>query len=346
MARVVTTLDQEHPVDLDVLSTHWRLALNAAQDALSAARASSSSLHFPASELRARSNQLAGERKATARLLEETARVEHVLLHHPLLARRATTSLLGLPHDTLACVFDLDGVLTASATIHAAAWEEALDEFLSRRVDETGERFAPFKPFDRAHDYYEHIHGKPRVEGVHAFLATRGIRLPEGNPDDPAGAETVYGLANRKNEALLDRLEQEGVTAYAGSQLYLEDAREAGLHCAVVSASANTGAILEHAGLAELVDACVDGNTISSEELRSKPEPDTLLAACRLLQVAPEHAAAFETTLAGVAAARAAGFGLVIGVDRRGRAEMLPPHGADRVVTDLATLLDHSLGPR
>ncbi len=341
----MTTPYREAQVDLDALSAHWRLALNAAQDALVAARASSGSLHFPASELRERATELAREREATARLLDETARVEHVLLHHPLLVRRATNSLLGLPRGVLACVFDLDGVLTASATIHAAAWAEALDEFLSRRVDQTGERFAPFKPFDRAHDYDEHIHGKPRLEGVHAFLASRGIRLPEGNPDDPAGKETVYGLANRKNEALRDRLEQEGVTAYAGSQLYLEDVHDAGLHCAVVSASANTSSILEQAGLTSLIDVCVDGNTISSERLRSKPEPDTLLAACRLLRVAPEQAAAFETTPAGVAAARAAGFGYVLGVDRRGGAEMLPPQGADHVVTDLATLLDHSLAP-
>ncbi len=240
----------------------------------------------------------------------------------------------------LACVFDLDGVLTPSASIHAAAWAVTFDELLARRVEATGERFAPFRPFNRDTDYAEHIHGKPRLEGVAAFLASRGIRLAEGHPDDPPGDATVYGLANRKNELLLERLDREGVTAFAGTQEYLEEARGAGLLLAVVSASANTDKILERAGLAALIDERVDGNTIRSEHLQSKPAPDTLFAACSRLGVEPGRAAAFETTPVGVAAARAAGFGLVIGVDRRGRADMLPPHGADRVVTDLSALLE------
>ena len=331
---------REPPVTLDAISAHWRIAFDTAQDALLAARACSRLLQFSDHELGERASRLTGERKSTARLLDEVAREERVFLQHRLSTPRARRRMLGLPEDVVACVFDLDGVLTPSATIHAAAWAETLDEFLSRRMEQTGERFAPFKPFDPRNDYFAHIHGKPRLEGVHAFLASRGIRVAEGHPDDPADAETVYGLANRKNDALLRRLDREGVTAYAGSQQYLEDAHEAGVRCAVVSSSGNTAAILERAGLDGLIDQCVDGNTIRSEQLRSKPEPDTLLAACRQLGVAPHQAAAFETTLAGVAAARAAGFKLVIGVDRRGRAEMLPPHGADRVVTDLAALLD------
>jgi HAD superfamily hydrolase (TIGR01509 family) len=333
------------PVTLDTVSAHWRLVFDAAQDALLSARACGASLRFPDPELRERTALLTRDREATARLIDEIAREEHILLSHRLLFRRATKRMLGLPSDTLACVFDLDGVLTGSATVHAAAWAETLDEFLSRRVERTGERFAPFKPFDPRTDYFGHIHAKPRLEGIHAFLASRGIRLAEGHPDDPPGTETVYGLANRKNEALLGRLDREGVTAFAGSQQYLEDAHEAGLRCAVVSSSSNTTAILDRAGLGSLIDECVDGNTIRAEELHNKPEPDTLLAACRQLDVEPGRAAAFETSLAGVAAARAAGFGYVVGVDRRGRAAMLPPHGADHVVTDLAALLERKLVP-
>ncbi|HWB22586.1 MAG TPA: HAD family hydrolase, partial [Gaiellaceae bacterium] len=307
--------------------------------ALAAARACSGCLHFPESELRTRTSLLARERETAARLLEATAREEHIPLHNRLRSSRATPATLGLPPDTLACVFDLDGVLTGSAAIHVAAWAETLDEFLSSRVEETGERFAPFQPFDRRNDYYRYIQGKPRLEGIHAFLASRGIRIAAGHPDDPAGSETIYGLANRKNEAFLRYLDQEGVTAFAGSQSYLEDAHEAGLRCVVVSPSTNTAAILEQSGLAPLVDERIDGNAIRVENLRSKPEPDTLLAACRRLGVDPQRAVAFETTFEGVAAARTARFGYVVGVDRRGRVELRPPHGANRVVPDLAALL-------
>lgn len=336
---------REPPVSFDSVSTHWRVAFDAAEDALLAARACGHNLQFPASELRERVMLLAREREATARLLDETAREEHILLHNPLHFQRATRGMLGLPPDSLACVFDLDGVLTGSTSVHVAAWAETLDEFLSRRVEATGERFAPFQPFDRRYDYFRYLQGKPRLEGIHAFLASRGIRIAEGHPDDPPGSETVYGLANRKNDAFLHLLAREGMTAFGGSQRYLEDAHEAGLRCAVVSASTNTSTILEQAGLAALIDEQVDGNTLRSEELRSKPAPDTLLAACRRLGVTPSHAVAFETTFEGVAAARTAGFGHVIAVDRRGRIELLPPHGADRVVPDLAGLLGATRSP-
>ncbi len=334
---------RSQPISLDALSAHWRVVFDAAQDALQAVRGCGMSLRFPEAELHERSHRLGQEREAVARLLDEVAREGHSVLHHRLSAPRATKRMLGLPESVLACVFDLDGVLTASDSIHAAAWAGTFDELLAGRVETTGERFAPFRPFNRDTDYAEHIHGKPRLEGVAAFLASRGIRLPEGNPDDPPGAATVYGLANRKNELLLEHLDREGVTAFAGSQQYLEEAREVGLHCAVVSASANTGKILQRAGLASLIDERVDGNTIRSERLQSKPAPDTLLAACRLLDVEPARAVSYETTPVGVAAARAAGFGFVIGVDRRGRADMLPPHGADLVVTDLSALLDPAI---
>jgi beta-phosphoglucomutase-like phosphatase (HAD superfamily) len=330
-------------VGLDELSVHWRIAFIAAQDALTAIGRCGSSLRFPVSELRELSGNLERERAVTAVLLDDVAREEHVTLRHRLSAPRATRRMLGLPDTVLACVFDLDGVLTASADLHAAAWREALDPLLAGRVELTGERFAPFIPFDQRTDYYRHLHARPRLEGVHTFLASRGIRLPEGHVDDPPETETVNGLANRKNEALLRRLEEQGVMAFGGSLLYLEGAREAGLDCAVVSASANTEAILDRAGLGVLVVERIDGNTIRKEHLRMKPAPDTMLAACRHLGVPPERAAAFETTYEGIDAARSAGLGLVFAVDRAGRAAALEARGADRVVTDLAHLLDPSL---
>jgi HAD superfamily hydrolase (TIGR01509 family) len=331
------------PVSLDALAGRWRAAFAVAADALQAASGCNESLGFAEQELAQHKGRLAHERETTARLLTLIAHDEHVVLHRSVLAPRATRPMVGLPPAVLACVFDLEGVLTGSASIHAAAWADAFDQFLSRRLELTGERFGAFRPFNPATDYYAHIHGKPRLEGVHAFLASRGIRLPEGRVDDPPGAETVHGLANRKNEALLRRLVREGVSAYADTRQYLEAALEAGLLLAAVSASANTAAILEHAGLDALIAERVDGNTIGAEHLRSKPAPDTLLAACRRLGVPPARAAAFETTDAGIAAARAAGFGVVVGVDRPERRGKLHIHGADVLVNDLVALLDRAL---
>jgi HAD superfamily hydrolase (TIGR01509 family) len=333
----------EKPIALDSVSAHWRVALYAAEDMLRAAAECGTSLGFPAQTLYDYNHRLAEERNAVARLLDAVAHEQHLTLHHRLSTPRATWRMLGLPPEIRACVFDLDGVLTASASIHAAAWAETLDLLLWQRVEETGERFAPFRPFDPAGDYYAHIHGKPRHEGIHAFLASRGISLPEGQPTDASGAETVWGLANRKNEAIRHHLEREGVEAFAGSRHYLEAAREAGLLCAVVSPSENSNQILERAGLASLIDRRVDGTTIRSDGLRSKPAPDTLRAVCEQLNLSPTRAADFETTTAGVSAGRAAGFGLVIGVDRDGRSESLRESGADRVVGDLAELLAPAL---
>jgi HAD superfamily hydrolase (TIGR01509 family) len=328
------------PVSLDALAGRWRAAFAVAADALQAASGCRESLGFAEQELAERQGRLAHERETAARLLTLIAHDEHVVLHRSVLAPRATRPMVGLPTAVLACVFDLEGVLTGSASIHAAAWADAFDEFLSRRLEQTGERFAAFRPFNPATDYDEHLHGKPRLEGVHAFLAGRGIRLPEGRVDDPPGTETVYGLANRKSEALLRRLDREGVSAYADTRQYLEAAREAGLVLAAVSASASTATILERAGLAALIAARVDGNAIRAERLRNKPAPDTLIAACRRLGVPPARAAAFETTDAGIAAARAAGFGVVVRVDRRGR---LDAGDSDVVVPDLTALLDPAL---
>jgi beta-phosphoglucomutase-like phosphatase (HAD superfamily) len=237
-------------------------------------------------------------------------------------------------------VFNLDGVLIGSASIHAEAWRETFDEFISRRIERTAGSFAPFDP---RVDYSKHIHARPRLEGVREFLASRGISLPDGSPDDPPGTETVHGLANRKNRALLRRLEDGGVSAFEGARLYLGLAHDAGVHCAVVSASANTQTMLERARLTTLVDERVDGNTMVAERLKRKPSPDVLLSACRHLGVEPKHAVVFETTPDGVAAGRAGGFELVIGVDRAGQADALRARGADLVVGDLGEILEQRL---
>jgi beta-phosphoglucomutase-like phosphatase (HAD superfamily) len=329
-----------HGASLEAANAQWRVAFNASEDALAAAGRCGASLRFPGGELGRRRTGLARERAATARLLDEIAREERVVVYRRLSAPRATKRTLGLPPELEACIFDLDGVLTPSGALHAEAWAETFDALLARRVERTGERFAPFRPFDPQVDYFSHISGRPRLEGVHAFLASRGIRLPEGRPEDTPDAETVHGLANRKKEILLEKLERDGVKAFAGAHGYLESVREAGLHSAVVSASANTEEILEQAQLAALVDCRIDGNTMLGRGLRPKPAPDTLLQACAELGVIPGHAGAFEPTTAGVTAAHAAGLGLIIAVDRSGRAAALVAHGADRVVPDLVALLE------
>ena len=242
--------------------------------------------------------------------------------------------MLGLPDHIRAGLFDLDGVLTRTAVVHAAAWKEMFDEFLRRRAEETGE---PFVPFDIHADYDRYVDGKKRADGVRSFLASRGIELPEGGPDDPPSAPTVHGLGNRKNGLVLAKLAG-GVEVYPGSVRYVEALRDAGLPRAVVSSSANTRAVLEVTGLDKLFDVVVDGVVAEQEGLAGKPAPDTFLAAARRLGVDPPAAAVFEDALAGVEAGRAGGFGSVVGVDRVGQAEELRRHGADIVVSDLADL--------
>ncbi|GAA2707237.1 beta-phosphoglucomutase family hydrolase [Micromonospora olivasterospora] len=245
--------------------------------------------------------------------------------------------MLGLPAHVTACLFDLDGVLTQTARVHNAAWAETFDAFLRRRAAETGE---PFRPYDPGADYNRYVDGRPRADGVRSFLASRGITLPEGAPNDPPDAETVHGVGNRKNATLLRRIRTDGVEVYPGSVTYLRAAAEAGLRRAVVSASANCREVVAAAGLEPLLEVRVDGLVARAEGLRGKPHPDTFLAGARLLGVAPEHAAVFEDAQAGVAAGRAGGFGHVVGVDRVGQADELRAHGADVVVTDLAELID------
>jgi len=340
-ASVSADLSQPPSVEgLDTLSIHWRSALDAAEDAIDAVGRSRHALQFGPDEVQVRARELVHERSEAEDALGRLAHVLHAGFHRRLTGPRASGELLGLDRTVVACVFDLDGVLTASATLHAAAWQETFDDLLARHHESAGDRFGPWRPFDTQHDYDSYIHGRPRIEGVHAFLASRGIRLPEGELDDPPGAETAHGLANRKNEALRRRLGHDGVSAFEGSLRFLEIAHEAGLNCAVVSASANTEAILERSGLLALVDAVVDGEVIEVERLRAKPEPDSVLAACRRLGVQPPAVATFETTHAGIEAGRAAGVHAVIAVDRSGRAGSLVERGADRVISDLGELID------
>jgi beta-phosphoglucomutase family hydrolase len=245
--------------------------------------------------------------------------------------------VLGLPDQVTAFLFDLDGVLTRTAVVHDAAWAQVFDDFLRSRASETGTAFVPF---DRDEDYNRYVDGRPRADGVRTFLASRGITLPEGSPDDPPTALTVHGLGNRKNVVLLDVIHREGVQAYEGSVRYLHAARDAGLRRAVVSASANCADVLRAAGITDLLEVRVDGVVAAAEGLRGKPEPDTFLAAARLLGVEPERAAVFEDAVAGVQAGRAGGFGAVIGVDRVDHADELRAGGASIVVKDLSELLE------
>jgi beta-phosphoglucomutase family hydrolase len=244
---------------------------------------------------------------------------------------------LGLPERLRACLFDLDGVLTETATVHATAWKEMFDAYLKARSDTNGEAFSGF---DQVADYDTYVDGKTRDDGTRSFLHSRHIDLPDGHPDDPAGTESVKGLGKSKNEIFLRRIQEDGVEAYPGSIRYVRAVRSAGVHCAVVSSSANCGAVLEAAGIADLFELRIDGMTIAKDHLAGKPAPDTYLAAARALGVEPDQAAVFEDALSGVEAGRAGRFGFVVGVDRSGQAEDLARHGADIVVGDLADLMD------
>jgi beta-phosphoglucomutase family hydrolase len=245
--------------------------------------------------------------------------------------------MLGLPDGVRACLFDLDGVLTQTAKVHAAAWKEMFDGFLRDRAARSGQEFVAF---DAVGDYDEYVDGKPRYEGVRAFLEARGIDVPQGDPSDASDAGTIDGLGNRKNEVVLRMIRDQGVQAYAGSVRYVTAAREAGLARAVVSSSANCREVLVAAGIEDLFEQRIDGVVAEREQLKGKPAPDTFLAGARALGVEPGQAAVFEDALAGVAAGRAGGFACVVGVDRVGQAAALRAHGADIVVRDLAELLE------
>jgi beta-phosphoglucomutase family hydrolase len=245
--------------------------------------------------------------------------------------------VLGLPDGVSACLFDLDGVLTQTAKVHAAAWKQTFDDYLRVRAQRLGE---PFVAFDVVNDYDEYVDGKPRYDGVRSFLESRKIELPQGTPADPPGAETIDGIGNRKNELVLKLIEEHGVEPYEGSVRYVEAARAAGLRRAVVSSSTNCRDVLAAAGIEDLFEEIVDGVVAERKHLTGKPAPDTFLEGARVLGLTPGQATVFEDALAGVQAGRAGKFGFVVGVDRVGQADALRAHGADVVVTDLAQLLD------
>jgi beta-phosphoglucomutase family hydrolase len=245
---------------------------------------------------------------------------------------------MGLPNSISACLFDLDGVLTPTAVLHRRAWARAFDEFLEAR---DGSGFQPFTD----DDYFNYVDGKPRADGVRSFLASRSITLPEGHPDDPPGFDTVNALGNQKNERLLTVLDEQGIAPYPGSLRYLSAVYEAGFKIGCVTSSANGKEVLDQSGLSRFIHVRIDGNVIRDRGLRGKPAPDSFLAGAEALNVRPNQAAVFEDAISGVEAGHAGGFGLVVGVDREPAGqktfgEALRSHGADKVVTDLAELLE------
>lgn len=235
-----------------------------------------------------------------------------------------------------AVLFDLDGVLTDTASLHATAWKRMFDEFLQRWSEEHAH---PFQPFRIDPDYLTYVDGKPRFEGVASFLESRRIVLPEGVADDPSDADTIHGLGNRKNELLLRLIADEGVREFKTSIQFVRHVRESGLRTAVVSSSKNAGPVLAAAGLEDLFDDRVDGIVAQELGLPGKPAPDTFLEAADRLGVPPKRTVVVEDAIVGVEAARVGGFGFVVGVDREGEPDRLVEHGADMVVADLAELI-------
>ncbi len=230
-----------------------------------------------------------------------------------------------------AVIFDLDGVITDTATVHAAAWRQMFDRFLEDRPEAAGEDHRPFGQLD----YHRYVDGMPRYQGVELFLGSRGISLPHGDPGDPTTAETICGLGNRKDALFLARLREEDVAPFPSSVDLLRRLRASGYRTAIISASRNCSEILEAADVADLFDAKVDGMVADDLGLSGKPDPAVFLEAARRLGVEPARSAVVEDALAGVEAGRRGGFALVIGVDRTGQAEALREHGADAVVADL-----------
>jgi HAD superfamily hydrolase (TIGR01509 family) len=252
-----------------------------------------------------------------------------------------TNGMLGLPVAAKACLFDVEGVLTDSGKLHAWAWGEVFDDLLLRLGEKTGWHFIPF---DRVADYRDFVDGRSRLEGVHAFLQSRGIRLPEGRQDGPPEADTACGLAQRKAQATEQALVRRGVTALPGAFRYLQAATRAGLGTAVVSASASTPRMLELAGLAALVDVRVDAAAIRTDGLRSRPAPDLLLVACSRLNVHPAETVTLTHSAAGVAAGRAGGLA-VVGIGDGPQGELLAGLEAGSVVPSLTALLDSRIRP-
>jgi beta-phosphoglucomutase family hydrolase len=236
-----------------------------------------------------------------------------------------------------AVLFDLDGVITNTANLHATCWKQMFDEYLQKRGSQRGEAF---RPFDLATDYLLYVDGKPRFDGVRDFLRSRGVQLPEGNLDDPANVETVHGLGNRKNDLVNRAIAEVGVEAYTGTVQFIHQLRRDGFKIAVVTSSQNCDAVLRAAKLDDFFEVRVDGNVIQAQRLAGKPAPDTFLVAARLLGVEPKRTVVIEDAISGVEAGSNGKFGLVIGVARKGNAQELKRHGAQLVVEDLGELVD------
>jgi beta-phosphoglucomutase-like phosphatase (HAD superfamily) len=318
---------------LDELTIHWQWALDAGSRALDAA-----SHELPRAALERHRGSLSHERLDTGALLDRVAREHHAHMHPWLSSLPVTPRFLGLPTGTEACIFDVDGVLADSGVLHAHAWAQVLDDLLLHRA--AGDRV--FVPFDPVDDYRAYIDGRPRVDGLHSFLASRGIRLPTGAPSDPPSTETVYGIAARKGLALEHVIHRTGVVALPGARAYLVAAGFARLRCGVVSTSATTRHVLQHAELDSLVQVIVDAATIAESGLRPRPAPDMLLTACERLGVEPARAVALTRSAAGLAAAEAAGM-TALAVARGAQAERLAHFGAEAVTPRLADLLDPQL---
>ncbi|MBE7187067.1 beta-phosphoglucomutase family hydrolase [Jatrophihabitans endophyticus] len=242
--------------------------------------------------------------------------------------------MLGLPDSVHVCLFDLDGVLTDTASVHRAAWKDTFDPVLK----------AHGLPEFTADDYAEYVDGKPRLDGTRDFFASRNLDLPEGDDDDPDDAETIHAVAKRKNAEVQQHIQDDGVVVFDDARVYLEAARAAGLRRIVVSSSANTEQVLQVTGLVELVEGRVDGRTIDEQHMRGKPAPDSFLAGAALVGADPSNAAVFEDATAGAEAGRSGRFGAVVGVnrldDRHG--SELRAHGATVVVHALTDLLPGS----
>jgi beta-phosphoglucomutase family hydrolase len=236
-----------------------------------------------------------------------------------------------------AVLFDLDGVITDTAKLHAECWKQMFDEYLQKRSTESGEAF---RPFDLDRDYRLYVDGKPRFDGVRDFLTSRGIQLPEGSPDDLPQIETVCGLGNRKNDLVNEVIEEVGVQPYEGSVQFIHQLRPHGFKIAVVTSSQNCTAVLKAAKLDGFFELRVDGNVIHEQRLAGKPAPDTFLMAAKLLGVEPARTVVVEDAISGVQAGVNGNFGLVIGVARKGNADELKRHGANVVVKDLSELVD------
>lgn len=322
--------------DLDGLAAAWERAFDSGDRALGAVGSAGAGVRLDVSSQR---RALAHERHEVAELLERAARISDVDPPPWLSPIPLTNKSLALAPAISACLFDLDGVVTDSGVVHARAWAETFDELLLRLSEQTGWQFIPF---DVDADYRDYLDGRPRLDGIHAFLASRGIHLPEGRVDDPVGANTAHALANRKSEAVDRGLRRRGVAALPGARRYLQAAGYLGLTRVVVSASTRTLPMLELAGLANLVDMRIDAELMQVEHLRARPATDLLDAACRHAGVAPAHAVTFTHSPAGIAAAHAAGLAAV-GVGAGARAEELRGFGADDVVASLGSLLDRRL---